>query len=111
MGKAEDTSPSLSWTATLVLQALVQGHGYGFEIMGVTELPSGSVYPLLRRLENQGLVQSSWEDQEGAHAEGRPARRYYQATEQGRAVTALAVRKIAAQQQALGFASGAGSSA
>ena len=46
----------LNWNATLVLQALTQGHGYGFEIMNATLLPSGTVYPILRRLEAGELV-------------------------------------------------------
>ena len=53
----------LNWNATLVLQALARGHGYGFEIMGATELPSGTVYPVLRRLEAAALVSTpDWVD-------------------------------------------------
>ncbi len=96
--------PALSWNGALVLQAMTQGHGYGFEIMGVTSLASGSVYPLLRRLEAAGLVCSRWEDEEGAHAEGRPARRYYEATDRGRNVLAAARERIATQQQLFGTA-------
>jgi PadR family transcriptional regulator, regulatory protein PadR len=77
----------LSYTATLVLQALHLGHRYGFEIMRVTELPSGTVYPALRRLEGAGLVVSDWEDEAEAHAEYRPARRYYRLS--GAGATAL----------------------
>lgn len=94
-------SGPLSYNAALVLQALVQGHGYGFEIMSVADLPSGTVYPLLRRLEASGLVESRWEDEERAHAEGRPARRYYEATGAGEAALAEARERIASQQAAL----------
>ncbi len=96
--------PALSWNGALVLQAMTQGHGYGFEIMGVTSLASGSVYPLLRRLEAAGLVCSRWEDEEEAHAEGRPARRYYEATDVGRKALAVARARIAAQQRLFGAA-------
>lgn len=68
----------LSYTAALILQALHLGHRYGFEIMRITELPSGTVYPALRRLEGAGLVGSAWEEEDRAHADARPARRYYQ---------------------------------
>lgn len=105
MGEARDL-PALSWNAALVLQAMAQGSGYGFEIMGVTGLASGSVYPLLRRLESTGLVRSSWEDEAGAHAEGRPARRYYEPTEEGLAALATARERIAAQQRLFGTAPG-----
>ena len=41
----------LTYPTTLVLQALLQGHHHGFDIMDATSLPSGTVYPILRRLE------------------------------------------------------------
>ncbi len=86
----------LTWNATVVLQALAQGHGYGFEIMNATALPSGTVYPVLRRLEASGLVGSSWEDEALAHAEGRPARRNYEATEPGLSALGEARKRLAA---------------
>lgn len=92
-----DPTP-LSYNAALVLQAMTQGYVYGFEIMRAAHLPSGTVYPLLRRLEAEGLVESSWEDAEKAHAEGRPPRRYYDATRQGRAALVEARERLQAQQ-------------
>ena len=91
-------SGPLSYNAALVLQALVLGHPWGFEVMRVTGLPSGTVYPLLRRLEFAGLVRSHWEDEGGAHQEGRPARRYYEATGTGRAALAEARDRLATQR-------------
>lgn len=72
-------------TAT-VLSALVHGHAYGFEILDVTGLRPGTVYPVLRRLEEGGFVRSSWEDAAKARAEGRPSRRNYRLTKEGRRV-------------------------
>lgn len=66
-----------------VLQAVADGVAYGFDIIDVTGLPSGTVYPALSRLERDGFVRSSWEDERAAHAEGRPARRYYRVTAPG----------------------------
>ena len=80
----------LGYNAAVVLQALVNGHRYGFEIMRAAELPSGTVYPLLRRLEAAELVRSRWEDHDRAKADGRPPRRYYEATREGRAALAEA---------------------
>jgi DNA-binding PadR family transcriptional regulator len=80
----------LSYTALFVLQALAQGHRFGFDVMGATELPSGTVYPVLRRLESQGFVASSWEDEEKARQANRPRRRNYQLTRVGRAQLAEA---------------------
>jgi DNA-binding PadR family transcriptional regulator len=88
----------LSYSAALVLQALAQGFGYGFEVMRATRLPSGTVYPLLRRLEATGLVRSRWEDTTEAHADARPARRYYEATATGATALAEARERLAFQR-------------
>ena len=76
--------PPLSFTSLFILQALAQGHGFGFDIMDVTGLPSGTIYPALRRLEALQLVRSDWENAHAAHRQGRPRRRYYELTAAGR---------------------------
>ena len=38
----------LSHTAAMILQAIHAGHGYGFSVMEMTGLPSGTVYPVRR---------------------------------------------------------------
>lgn len=78
----------LSISGVSVLQAITNGYQYGFDIIDRTGLPSGTVYPALSRLERDGLVKSAWENDADAHAEGRPARRYYKLTAHG--VKALA---------------------
>lgn len=94
----------LSYNGALVLQAMVQGHPYGFEIMRAAHLPSGTVYPLLRRLEASALVASRWEDPSKAQDEGRPPRRYYEPTPEGRAALAEARERVMAQQALFGGA-------
>ncbi|MGH8879134.1 MAG: PadR family transcriptional regulator, partial [Stackebrandtia sp.] len=47
-----------------------------------TGLPSGTLYPILVRLERAGWVATAWEDVD-ASAAGRPARRYYRLTADG----------------------------
>ena len=91
----------LSYNAAMVLQAIVDGRRHGFEIMKVSGLPSGTVYPLLGRLETSGLVRSTWEDEKTAKGEGRPSRRYYEPTPEGQARLAEARARIAAQQAAV----------
>lgn len=73
----------LSITACSVLQALTDGARYGFDVIERTGLPSGTIYPALSRLERDGYVTSSWEAESVAHADGRPARRYYRVTAAG----------------------------
>lgn len=87
---------SLTFTTALILDALARGHRYGFEIMDVTGLPSGTVYPALRRLEALRHVASHWEEEASATNEGRPARRYYTLSGEGEAVLATARRRYPA---------------
>ncbi|RSL16620.1 PadR family transcriptional regulator [Edaphobacter aggregans] len=74
----------LSHTAALILQAIHAGSVYGFSIMEMTGLPSGTVYPALRRLERDELIRSHWEQQSIADYEQRPPRKYYKLTRAGK---------------------------
>ncbi len=73
----------LSHTAALILQTVDHGASYGFDIMDATGLPSGTVYPALRRMETEGLISSQWEAEKKALAQQRPARKYYRITRTG----------------------------
>lgn len=80
----------LSYTMALTLQAIENGYGYGFDIMTITGLASGTVYPALRRLETADFVISRWERPSVAQKEQRPPRKYYEVTKRGRTVLAEA---------------------
>lgn len=67
----------MTYATAAVLQALSVGLRYGFDIVEATGIRGGTVYPLLRRLEEQGFVSSEWEDPEIGRREGRPSRKYY----------------------------------
>lgn len=75
--------PKLSHSAAMILQAIHAGYKYGFSIMEMTGLPSGTVYPAMRRLERDELIRSQWEKQSIADAEQRPPRKYYKLTATG----------------------------
>jgi DNA-binding PadR family transcriptional regulator len=86
----------------LVLAVLSQLHAaqYGYSLKqdlaaAGLEIPEGTLYPLLRRLEAQGLVQSEWR----MAGDVRP-RRYYVLDAQGEAVLA----QLAAEWRALAAA-------
>jgi DNA-binding PadR family transcriptional regulator len=64
----------------LILSALAAGYRYGFDIMDATGLPSGTVYPALRRMQDARLVRSTWESEQEAHGGRRPRRRLYELT-------------------------------
>jgi DNA-binding PadR family transcriptional regulator len=76
----------MTYPTAAVLMAIRRGHRYGFDVMDATGLPDGTVYPILRRLERRGVLVAAWEDEETAHREQRPARRYYALTRAGEAV-------------------------
>ena len=68
-----------------VLDALVRrgdAWSYGYDIARETELKSGSLYPILARLSDQGLLEARWEREVGL---GRPPRHLYRLTAAGRA--------------------------
>lgn len=83
----------LSFSAAAVLQAIDQGYRYGFDVMDIVGLPSGTVYPALRRMEGDGLIESKWEADTVAQREARPARKYYELTRAGRDALAAAVAR------------------
>lgn len=52
----------LSRSAVHVLHALAHGARYGFDIIDRTGLSSATVYPTLGKLEDAGLIASTWEN-------------------------------------------------
>jgi len=76
-------SSKVSHTAAMILQTVDNGCNYGFDIMDATGLPSGTVYPALRRMESEGWISSEWEPDGKAVAAQRPARKYYRITREG----------------------------
>jgi DNA-binding PadR family transcriptional regulator len=76
--------PRLTHITALILTAIDAGIVYGFSIMEMTGLPSGTVYPAVRRMEEDQLIRSRWERQAIADREQRPPRKYYQLTTTGK---------------------------
>jgi DNA-binding PadR family transcriptional regulator len=90
---------NITYPTALVLQALARGSHYGFDIMDATSLPSGTVYPILRRLDREGLLTSAWEKQTIAQREQRPPRRYYEITGAGETMLAEAISRYRTLEQ------------
>jgi len=84
----------MTLTTQLVLRALLDQPAkemYGLEICQKAGLPSGTIHPILARLEKAEWLESRWEEI-SPHEEGRPRRRYYRLSPGGavRARVALA---------------------
>ncbi len=73
----------LPFASIAVLHALASGYRFGFEIIDAIGLRSGTVYPVLEKLETAGLVISTWEDAARARRDKRPPRRYFDLTRDG----------------------------
>lgn len=67
-----------------MLRKPTQSH-YGLTLGTAAELKSGTIHPILARLERAGIVESFWEDPEehAAAQPPRPRRRYYKFTTDG----------------------------
>lgn len=62
---------------------------HGFAVAKAAARPTGSVYPILARMEQAGWLESHWED--GHPEEGRPRRRFYTLTRDGAAASRAVV--------------------
>jgi len=91
----------LTYTTAVILQAVANGYRYGFDIIDITGVPGGTVYPALRRLEGAGYVTSKWEKHSVALAEQRPPRKYYEMTRAGHEALADAVKRYRLLAQTL----------
>jgi DNA-binding PadR family transcriptional regulator len=73
-----------------VLRALAEDPGrwrYGYDLCTQLGIRAGSMYPILIRLADRGLLETSWET---GQAPGRPARHLYRLTGTGRAYAGAA---------------------
>ena len=74
----------LTRTTTRTLLAFLEAPKswrYGYDLMKVADLSSGTLYPLLARLTEEGWLESRWEESEIL---GKPPRQMYRLTVNGR---------------------------
>lgn len=91
-------APRMTTSVLKVVAALLAdpaAERYGLQLMQATSLPSGTLYPILVRLQRAGWVESRWEQTDPVAA-GRPSRRYYRLTADG---AGAARREVAAMQR------------
>ena len=65
---------------------------YGYELLKETGLQSGTLYPLLMRLSDQGLLEAAWREPEKT---GKPPRHVYRLTPTGLAFARVQVLSVA----------------
>ena len=74
---------ALSRPALAVVAALSEAGGewrHGYDLVRATGFQSGTIYPLLMRLEAQGFLEAQWQE---SAARGRPPRHAYRLTASG----------------------------
>jgi PadR family transcriptional regulator PadR len=90
------SGPRMTQPVQLVLRALLADptkERYGLEVCGAAGLPSGTIHPILARLESIGWVESRWEAIDPKVA-GRPRRRYYRLTTRGAQAATSALDRV-----------------
>lgn len=93
------TEPRLTHATVSVLRAMLENptrEMYGLEICAAAGLPTGTVHPILARLEAAGWLESTWEKTD-PKTEGRPRRRYYHLSDHGAMRAQAAVNRADAQ--------------
>ncbi|MFJ4618228.1 PadR family transcriptional regulator [Streptomyces sp. NPDC088812] len=98
------SSPRMTLPTQLVLRALLENPAeemYGLEICARAQLASGTIHPILARLESIGWLVSRWEDVD-PHERGRPRRRYYRLSPDGAVAARLALARSTVGRNALG---------
>ncbi len=84
-----------------VLSVLIENPArpfYGFELMAHAKVKSGTLYPMLARLEKAGWITSSWEEVD-PHTAARPRRRYYRLTSAGHLASVAALQGATKSKQ------------
>jgi DNA-binding PadR family transcriptional regulator len=76
MARRRNISPQTKVLIAALLEAPTEWR-HGYELSKLTALKSGTLYPLLMRLSDQGLLESKWEPPAQA---GRPPRHVYRLT-------------------------------
>lgn len=79
MARTPHTSPHTRAVLSALLTAF-PAQTYGYDLSRATELRSGTLYPILQRLHEQGYLHAEWES---SPPTGRPPRHLYRLTEAG----------------------------
>ncbi|MBE1498072.1 DNA-binding PadR family transcriptional regulator [Amycolatopsis lexingtonensis] len=100
---AGDRRPRMTLPTQLVLHVLIDDPNremYGLQLGEAAGLPSGTIHPILARLEKAGWLTSRWEEID-AREEGRPRRRYYRLDPNSLATVRAALHRAAPAVEAL----------
>lgn len=86
--------PRMTPQTIAVLRVLLEdptASRYGLDIARQSGIKTGTLHPMLARLQAAGLIESFWEDPADHEVQGRPRRRYYRLTGHGATLARQAV--------------------
>ena len=92
-------APRMTLQTQAVLKVMLDApdeEHYGLELADAAGLKTGTLYPILARLEQAGWLTSEWEDIDES-AEGRRRRRYYRLTSDGDELARAAIAESIAR--------------
>jgi PadR family transcriptional regulator, regulatory protein PadR len=95
----KNTGPRMTLPTQLVLRAMLEEptrEMYGLQIGQAAGLASGTIHPILARLERLDWVESRWEETD-PQQQGRPRRRYYRLTPDGAEQARMALAQARSQ--------------
>jgi PadR family transcriptional regulator, regulatory protein PadR len=73
---------------------------YGYDLMRAARVQSGTLYPMLARWAEDGLVESEWEPVADEGRGGRPPRKFYRLTGEGVRIARLELAELDASRRA-----------
>lgn len=98
MSMPKRPEPRMTLPTLLVIRAMLAEPAqemYGLEICRAADLPSGTIHPILARLEGCGWLESRWEDKPPDEAVGgKPRKRYYRLSPGGAERARAALEKV-----------------
>jgi DNA-binding PadR family transcriptional regulator len=103
--------PNSSKQTEALLGVLIAGGSrwrYGYDLSRETDLKSGTMYPILMRLQSQGWLEERWEE---AAVAGKPRRHLYRLTAEGTAEAAALLRAAESRRPGVRLAAAGGSGA
>ena len=102
---SKQSGPRMTIPTQLVLRVMLDEPAremYGLQICEAAGLPSGTIHPILARLERLGWLESRWEDV-SPREEGRPRRRYYYWSKDGAEQAHIALAQAATSVSTIGL--------
>ena len=92
----------MTHSTVLVAMSLLDdpnGRHWGYALSQASGVRSGVMYPILTRMLDEGWLEDGWEDESVTAVEGRPPRRYYVLTDEGKTGLGAMLRRAESEKR------------